>query len=97
MSPKRVPLELCEKVLSLYQERYYDLNIRHFHEKLREEHGIELSYTCVQKALQGQAWLPSEPNMEHIAEDGCGGPCPACCCKWIAASFAGFRTVSAMT
>src|SRR5258708_13310331 len=27
--------------------------MRHFHEKLREEHGIELSYTFVQKALQG--------------------------------------------
>jgi hypothetical protein len=53
VSPKRVPLELCEKVLSLYRERYYDLNMRHFHEKLQEEHGIELSYTWVQKALQG--------------------------------------------
>ena len=37
----------------LYQETYYDLNIRHFHEKLRDEHAIELSYTWVQKALQG--------------------------------------------
>ena len=53
VSPKRVPLELCEKVLGLYRERYYDLNMRHFHEKLEEEHGIELSYTWVQKALQG--------------------------------------------
>ena len=43
----------AEKVLRLYQETYYDLNIRHFHEKLHEEHGIELSYTWVQKALQG--------------------------------------------
>src|SRR4051812_30437528 len=44
VSPKRVPLEMCETVLSLYRERYYDLNMRHFHEKLREEHGnsIEL-------------------------------------------------------
>src|SRR4029453_14250082 len=32
---------------------YHDLNIRHFHEKLHEKHGIELSYTWVQKALQG--------------------------------------------
>jgi len=53
VSPKRVPLALCEQVLGLYRERYFDLNIRHFHEKLREEHGIELSYTWVQKALQG--------------------------------------------
>ena len=48
-----MPLATVEKVLRLYQETYYDLNIRHFHEKLREEHGIELSYTWVQKALQG--------------------------------------------
>src|SRR5437588_4888472 len=52
-SEKRVPLATVEQVLRLYQETYYDLNIRHFHEKLREEHGIELSYTWVQKALQG--------------------------------------------
>jgi hypothetical protein len=42
-----------EKVLGLYQGTYYDLNIRHFHEKLRDEHAIQLSYTWVQKALQG--------------------------------------------
>ena len=40
-------------MLGLYQDTYFDLNMRHFHEKLREEHGIELSYTWVQKALQG--------------------------------------------
>lgn len=52
-SPKRVPLKVCEEVLRLYQERYADFNVRHFHEKLREEHGIELSYTWVKRALQG--------------------------------------------
>src|SRR5713226_8003164 len=38
---------------ALYKERYYDLNMRHFHEKLRDEHAIQLSYNWVQKALQG--------------------------------------------
>ena len=52
-SDKRVPLARVEEVLRLYREVYLDLNIRHFHEKLSEEHGIELSYTWVQKALQG--------------------------------------------
>ena len=52
-SEKRVPLATAEEVLRLFQDRYYDLNIRHFHEKLRDEHGIQLSYTWVQKALQG--------------------------------------------
>src|SRR5512136_2521979 len=52
-SPKRVPLKVCQEVLRLYQERYNDFNVRHFHEKLREEHSIELSYTWVKRALQG--------------------------------------------
>lgn len=52
-SPRRVPLATAEEVLRLYREVYYDLNMRHFREKLGEEHGIELSYTWVQEALQG--------------------------------------------
>jgi transposase len=52
-SPKRVPVAVVEEVLRLYQERYPDFNVRHFHEKLREAHGIELSYTWVKLALQG--------------------------------------------
>lgn len=52
-SPKRVPLKLAEEVLQLYGEKYPDLNVRHFREKLREVHGIELSYTWVKLALQG--------------------------------------------
>lgn len=51
-SPKRVPLGVVEEVLRLYRERYFDLNVLHFHEKLRVEHGIELSYSWVKAALQ---------------------------------------------
>lgn len=52
-SDRRVPLQQAEEVLRLYREVYFDLNMRHFHEKLQEQHGIKLSYTWVQKALQG--------------------------------------------
>lgn len=52
-SPKRVPLAEVEAVLGLYRERYFDLNVKHFHEKLREGHGIGLSYSWVKAALQG--------------------------------------------
>lgn len=52
-SPKRVPIETVETVLRLYQEQYFDFNVRHFHEKLAAEHGITLSYTWVKAALQG--------------------------------------------
>ena len=42
-SSKRVPLQ-AEKVLQLYREQYFDLNLHHFHEKLGEEQG----YTWVE-------------------------------------------------
>ena len=52
-SPRRVPMEVAEEVLRAYQEKYADFNVRHFHEKLREEHSIRLSYTWVKLAWQG--------------------------------------------
>ena len=52
-SPKRVPLHTAERVLQLYREKYYDFNVRHFHEKLTEEHGMGISYSWVKMALQG--------------------------------------------
>jgi transposase len=51
-SPKRIAVEVLEKVLQLYREKYFDFNVQHFHEKLKEEHGIEQSYTWVKTALQ---------------------------------------------
>ena len=39
-SPRRVPLGTVEQVLGLYREKYFDCNVRHFHEKLREERGL---------------------------------------------------------
>ncbi len=52
-SRRRVPLATVEKVFALYREKYFDMNVQHFHEKLGAEHGIELSYTWVKQALQG--------------------------------------------
>ena len=49
----RVPMDRAEKVLELYAKTYFDLSVRHFHEKLKGEHGIELSYSWVKQALQG--------------------------------------------
>ena len=52
-SPKRVPMAVLERVLELYREKYFDFNLRHFHEKLASEHQIELSYSWVKGVLQG--------------------------------------------
>ena len=47
-----MPKAKAEEVLSLYRDKYFDLNVRHFHEKLVEDHQIGLSYTWVKQALQ---------------------------------------------
>ena len=52
-SVHRVPMEVAEKVLELFQTTYCDYSVRHFHEKLDQEHGIQLSYSWVKQALQG--------------------------------------------
>src|SRR5260370_25206560 len=52
-SPKKIPVAVVEKVLGLYREKYFDLNVRHFHEKLQAEHQVEISYSWVKGLLQG--------------------------------------------
>jgi len=52
-SAKRMPWTVAEQVLHLYREKYFDFSVRHFHEKLREEHGIAYGYTCIKLLLQG--------------------------------------------
>jgi len=57
-SPKRVPVSTVEEVLRLYQEQYYDFNVKHFHEQLKREHNLKLSYTWVKTALQTAGLVP---------------------------------------
>jgi transposase len=52
-SVHRVAMETAERVLALYQEKYSDLNVRHFHEKLGEVEEMAISYSWVRQALQG--------------------------------------------
>jgi transposase len=61
-SSKRVPMAQVEQVLGLYRDKYFDLNVRHFHEKLSDEHQIGLSYTWVKQALQGAGLVKREPK-----------------------------------
>jgi transposase len=64
-SPKRIAMEQAQEVLSLYQEKYSDFNVRHFHEKLASEHQIDLSYTWVKKALQLAGLVKTAKRGKH--------------------------------
>jgi hypothetical protein len=48
-----VPTAVVEQVLALYRDRYFDLSVKHFHEKLQLEHQIGLSYSWLKAILQG--------------------------------------------
>lgn len=65
-SPRRIAVETVEKVLGLYRDKYFDLNVRHYHEKLVEEHSIEVSYTWVKGLLQGAGLVAKDrPRKKH--------------------------------
>src|ERR1700704_3447657 len=51
-SAKRIDVATVEKVLRLYREKYFDLNVKHFVEKLHGHEQVALSYSWVKTALQ---------------------------------------------
>src|ERR1043166_3727570 len=61
-SPRRMPSAVLEEVLRLYRERYFDLNVKHFHEKLTDEHGFSVSYTWTKGVLQGAGLVRRVPR-----------------------------------
>ena len=52
VSEKRVALKQVEEVLRLYQEQYFDFNVRHFHEKLVAEQALDVS--ILKEVLKGK-------------------------------------------
>jgi hypothetical protein len=51
-SLRRVATSEVERVLRLYREQYAGFNVRHFHQIVRREHRVVLSYSFVKQALQ---------------------------------------------
>lgn len=51
-SARRAPVDEVARVLGLFETRYFDFTVKHFHEKLVDEHGIQRSYTWTKNALQ---------------------------------------------
>lgn len=63
-SPRRMPIDLAEKILHLYREKYFDFNVSHFCEKLLTEHKIKISYNWVRLALQGAGLVLKKTHKE---------------------------------
>lgn len=50
-SPRRAPAAELSRMQVLYQERYRDFTVKHFHEQLVRRHGYKLGYTVTRLAL----------------------------------------------
>lgn len=51
-SPRRAPAAELTRMQILYQERYRDFTVKHFHEQLQQRHDYKLCYTVTRLALQ---------------------------------------------
>ena len=51
-SPRRAPAGELTRMQILYQERYRDFTVKHFHEQLQKRHDYKLGYTVMRLALQ---------------------------------------------
>jgi len=86
-----------DKVLALYRDQYFDFNVKHFHQKLRFEHGIQLSYTWVKQTLQAAGLVKKRLNGGVIAAADHDGRYRACCYTWMAVIISGSRMIDGMT
>ena len=51
VSGRRTPVDVVARILELFETRYFDFTVKHFHEKLVEE-GIKCSYSWTKNTLQ---------------------------------------------
>ena len=51
-SARRAPVDEVARVLELFETRYWDFTVKHFHDKLVSEHGIARGYSCTKNRLQ---------------------------------------------
>jgi transposase len=52
VSGRRLAVDVATRVIELYATRYFDFNVKHFHEKLVSEHGYKFSYSWTKRVLQ---------------------------------------------
>jgi hypothetical protein len=52
VSARRAPADEVMQVLELFETRYWDFTVKHFHEKLVSEHGLGRSYSWTKNTLR---------------------------------------------
>lgn len=61
-SSNRVPVDQLNRMLELYRSRYTGFTAKHFHDKLRQRHDFELSYSWTKLRLQAAGLIEKAPR-----------------------------------
>lgn len=61
-SSRRAAAEEILRMLGLYQERYSDFTVKHFHEQLTKRHAYKLGYTVTRLSLQSAGLVRPAPR-----------------------------------
>jgi len=65
-SPRRAPAAELTRMQRLYQERYREFTMKHFHEQLVKRHGYKLGYTGTRLCLQSAGLVAkTKPRAPH--------------------------------
>jgi transposase len=63
--PNKVAVDEVERMLKLYEEKYYDFTSKHFHEQLVKKHNFSRSYNFVRLSLQGCGLVSKITNRKN--------------------------------
>ena len=74
LSARRAPVDEVMRVLELFDTRYCDFTVKHFHEKLVAGHGFTRSYNWLRLSLQGHAWTHAPGTETRCAPAQAGAP-----------------------
>ena len=61
-SPKRAAEAEIKRMLGLFEDKYADFTVKHFHEQLRKRHGYTLGYTVTKVHLQRAGYVRPAPK-----------------------------------
>ena len=61
-SPKRAAEAEIKRMLGLFEDKYADFTVKHFHEQLQKRHGYKLGYTVTKVHLQRAGYVRVAPK-----------------------------------
>src|SRR5690348_13443517 len=62
VSPHRLAADEVERVVALYRDRYQGWNVKHFHERAVDQHGLAASYGWTKSVLHASGVVRPAPR-----------------------------------